>query len=186
MHEDIFKKRLIEQAQLKPGMHLLDVGCGTGTLAMMIKRAYPQVEVNGLDGDLQVINIARQKAAQAELDITLDLGMAYSLPYQENHFERVVSSMMMHHLNRERKIQTLQEVHRVLRMGGEFHLVDFGPPSNIYTRLGSILMEKIEEVEDNINGNMVTFIRSAGFTSVTETGQFDTFAGTLVFYKAIK
>ena len=186
MHEEVFKERLITQAGLKPGMHLLDVGCGTGTLALMIKRAYPQVEVSGLDADPEILKLARKKATHADLDITFDQGMAYSLPYAENYFDRTVSSMVMHHLTREDKTKTFREIHRVLRLEGELHLVDFGPPSNIYMRLSSMVLRRFEEVDDNINGKLIEFIRSAGFALAIQTGHYDTLFGTLTFYKAIK
>jgi ubiquinone/menaquinone biosynthesis C-methylase UbiE len=81
MREDIFKKRLIDQAGLRAGMRLLDLGCGTATLTMMVKQMHPQVEVIGLDGDPDVLAIARKKVAQAGLSINLNLGMAYELLY---------------------------------------------------------------------------------------------------------
>ena len=186
MHEEVFKKRLIDQVKLRPGMHLLDVGCGTGTLTMMIKHASPQVEVTGMDVDPAILEVARKKTIQADMDINFDLGMAFSLPYPENYFDRVVSSMVMHHLTRENKIKTFQEIYRVLRLEGELHLVDFGPPSNIYARLSSMVMQKFEEMEDNVNGKLITFIRTAGFTLAVETGRYNTVFGTLTFYMAVK
>jgi precorrin-6B methylase 2 len=53
MQEESFKRRLIEQAQIRPGQRVLDLGCGTGTLTVMVKQAQPNSEVTGLDGDLR-------------------------------------------------------------------------------------------------------------------------------------
>ncbi|MGE5124184.1 MAG: class I SAM-dependent methyltransferase [Acidobacteriaceae bacterium] len=186
MREEVFKRRLIVQAGLRPGMHLLDVGCGTGTLVMMIKQAYPQVEVSGLDADPEILAMAKKKVARAGSDVNLDQGMAYSLPYPGNFFDRVLSSMVMHHLTREDKIRTFREIHRVLRLEGELHLVDFGPPTHLYTRLSTMVLQQFEEVEDNINGKLAGFIRSAGFALAIQNGHYDTLFGTLTFYKAIK
>ena len=59
MREESFKRRLIQQANIHPKMKVLDLGCGTGTLTLMLKRAHPEAEVTGLDGDPQVLDIAR-------------------------------------------------------------------------------------------------------------------------------
>ncbi len=186
MREDIFKKRLINQARLTAGMRVLDLGCGTGTLTMMIKRMYPNVEVVGLDGDPAILEIARKKVTQAGLDITLDQGMAYELPYPDDNFDRVVSSMVMHHLTKVNKARTMKEILRVLRPEGEFHIVDFGIPANIYARMTAMVMQNFEDVDDNIHGRIEMYMRSAGFPLVKEMGHADTLAGTLAFYKAIK
>ncbi len=186
MHEQTFKTQLIGQLKLASGMHLLDIGCGTGTLDLMIKQANPQVEVCGLDGDPQVLELAREKAVRMGVKIELGLGMAYALPYPDEYFDRVISTLMMHHLTSENKERTLHEVFRVLKPGGALHVVDFGPPRNVYARFSTMVMKRLEPVGENVNGQLYRYIQSAGFATVTETSHFDTLAGTLVFYLAPK
>ncbi len=186
MREDVFKLRLIDQAGLKAGMRLLDLGCGTATLTLMVKQMHPQVEVIGLDGDREILSIARNKVGQAGLSISFDLGMAFELPYPENYFDRVISSMVMHHLTAENKGRTMREIRRVLKRQGEFHMVDFGAPVNVYARITASVMRKFEDVNDNIQGKLISYIRSAGFSQVKEAGHSDSLFGTLAFYKAIK
>jgi ubiquinone/menaquinone biosynthesis C-methylase UbiE len=156
MREDVFKLRLIDQAGLKAGMRLLDLGCGTATLTLMVKQMHPQVEVIGLDGDREILSIARNKVGQAGLSISFDLGMAFELPYPENYFDRVISSMVMHHLTAENKGRTMREIRRVLKPQGEFHMVDFGTPVNAYARITASVMRKFEDVNDNIQGKLIS------------------------------
>ncbi len=184
--EDVFKKTLIDQAALEPGMRLLDLGCGTATLTMMVKQMHPQVEVIGLDGDPAILEIARRKVSQAGLNITLEQGLAFELPYPENYFDRVISSMVMHHLSGDYKGRTMHEIRRVLKEDGEFHMVDFGVPANRYSRLTAKVMRNFEEVDDNLQGRIINYIRSAGFSWAEQTGRSDNFVGTLAFYKAVK
>ncbi|MFT3894180.1 MAG: methyltransferase domain-containing protein [Anaerolineales bacterium] len=76
MREETFKRRIIQQANIQPGMNVLDLGCGTGTLTLMLKRAHPNANITGLDGDPQVLNIAREKSGG--MDIRWDEGLASS------------------------------------------------------------------------------------------------------------
>ncbi|VVB94934.1 Ubiquinone/menaquinone biosynthesis C-methyltransferase UbiE [uncultured archaeon] len=112
MRESTFKRTLVEQADIKNGYRVLDLGCGTATLTILIKKAYPGAEVTGLDGDPKILSIARAKVAQAGLDISLDTGMSFELPYPDRSFDRVFSSLF-HHLTREDKARTFKEIFRV-------------------------------------------------------------------------
>ncbi len=186
MQEERFKRALIRQAQLQPGMRVLDVGCGTATLTVMLKLAHPQAEVVGLDGDPQVLAIGREKAAQAGAALTLDHGLASNLPYPDGAFDRVVSSLVTHHLVSEDKQRAMREAWRVLRPGGELHIVDYGKPHGAYARLASLLIRRLEQAGDNIQGRLPEYMRAAGFAQVTETGHFTTLLGGLSLYQAQK
>jgi ubiquinone/menaquinone biosynthesis C-methylase UbiE len=186
MRELTFKQRLVEQACIEKGQHILDLGCGTATLAILIKKMYPETEVTGLDRDPDVLKIAREKVARNSLNIKLDQGMAFKLPYPDGSFDRVLSSLLLHHLTRENKIRTLREVFRVLRPGGEFHLADFGKPSNVLMYPVSLVMRQVEENRDNVNGLLPEFIRKAGGNSIHENYRYMTVFGTIVLWQAQK
>jgi len=133
--------------------------------------------VVGLDGDAKVLEIARAKAAKAGVELLLDQGMAYQLPYPDGSFDRVLSSVMLHHLSPDNKKRTLAEVLRVLRTSGGLHVVDFGPPRTIYSRLVALVAARSEEIAANVQGRLPELFREAGFEGVEEAGQFATVAG---------
>lgn len=97
--EAIFRQHLIEQADLRAGQRVLDLGCGSGTMAALIKQQHPQVSVIGLDGDPAILALARTKARGAGLDIRFDEGLSYALPYAQAEFDVVFSSLCFHHLD---------------------------------------------------------------------------------------
>jgi ubiquinone/menaquinone biosynthesis C-methylase UbiE len=184
--ESRFKRRLIEQAQIQLGHRVLDLGCGTGTLTILVKQRHPETEVVGLDVDAQALEIARKKAAKADVDITWHQGAGHRLPYPGNSFDRVLSSLVFHHLTAEDKRRTSEEVFRVLRPGGELHVVDFGKPHNVPAFLLSLIVRWFEEVADNIQGLLPGMFRRAGFDPVEETARYASIAGTLSLYRACK
>lgn len=186
MREETFKRELILGARIHPGMRVLDLGCGTGTLTIMIKQMHPEVEVIGLDGDLKVLEIASAKADKAGVEITLDHGMAFQLPYSDGAYDRVLTSLVMHHLTRDDKQSTFGEVYRVLRAGGELYILDFGKPQGVYGRLASQLIKRMEQAGDNVNGLLPIMIRRAGFEEVEEPSGFTTIFGTLSLCRGIK
>lgn len=186
MREEQFKRRLISQAAIQPQHKVLDLGCGTGTLTLLIKQMQTDAEVVGLDGDRTVLDIAENKAVQAGMAITWQQGMAFALPYPDDIFDRVLSSLVLHHLITENKQRTLDEVWRVLRPGGELHVIDFGPPHGVYGRATSIVVRRLERTLDNIEGRLPVMFQNAGFKQVQETGQITTVFGNLSFYQADK
>ena len=184
MREETFKRKLTSQANIQPGMTVLDLGCGTGTLTLMIKRAHPNAHVTGLDGDPQVLDIARDKSRG--VNIQWDEGLASSLPYPDSVFDRVVTSLVIHHLVTDDKRLAFKEVYRVLKPHGELHLVDFGPPHSSLTRMIRKFLRGFEEADDNLDGLIPRFIKEAGFGSVNETEHFTTIFGPLSMIKAMK
>jgi 2-polyprenyl-3-methyl-5-hydroxy-6-metoxy-1,4-benzoquinol methylase len=186
MREAIFKPRLVEQAHIQPGHRLLDLGCGTATLTLLIKQAHPEAEVVGLDGDSKVLALASTKIATAGVHINLDKGLAFDLPYQDHSFDRVFSSLLLHHLTLEQKRQTLKEVFRVLQPGGELHVADFGKPHHAVMVTVSLIVRWFEEAADNMKGLLPELLREAGFDGVEETARYSTAFGTLSLLKAVK
>ena len=106
------------------------IACSTsaavwGTLAMLIKRLHPDVDVVGLDPDPKALAWAKGKAERSAVSIRLDQGFSHQLPYPEASFRRVLSSFMFHHLMVGQREKTLCEVRRVLTPGGSLHMLDF-------------------------------------------------------------
>jgi ubiquinone/menaquinone biosynthesis C-methylase UbiE len=186
MREEKFKRRLIERAGIRSGQRVLDLGCGTGTLTIMLKQAVSGVDVNGLDGDPDVLSIARAKSEQAHADIKWDEGLAYELPYPDDSFNVVLSSLVVHHLTSENKIRAFQEVRRILRPEGWFQIIDFGRPFSPLTNFQAGFMKNLEQAADNFAGRIAPMLQEASFEPVTEAEKFNTIFGPVWFYQAFK
>lgn len=187
--ERLFKSRLIEQARIPEQADVLDVGCGTGTLAVMIKRRYPRATVTGIDADPHILAIAARKAQTHGTAVRFDRGYSYALPYDDDRFTRVLSSLFFHHLTRTHKERTFREIHRVLAPGGEFHVADWGQPRHLLARglfLTIRLLDGFETTEDNVAGRLPRLMVAAGFKNVGVVGHVSTIYGTLTLYRARK
>jgi ubiquinone/menaquinone biosynthesis C-methylase UbiE len=184
MREETFKRKLIDQARIQPGMKVLDLGCGTGTLTLMLKRAIPNAIVTGMDGDPQVLAIAREKSRA--INIQWDEGLAARLPYPDSTFDRVVTSLVIHHLTQDDKRRAFQEMFRVLKPHGQLHVLDFGAPHSSLPHFMTRYMRRVEEVADNFDGLVPQFIEDAGFGSVAEAEYFLTVFGPLSLWRAVK
>jgi ubiquinone/menaquinone biosynthesis C-methylase UbiE len=186
MREEIFKRQLIEQAQIHPGDRVLDLGCGTGTLTLMIKQVHPQAEVTGLDADREVLALARQKTVRAGVQISIDEGLAGDMPYKEKSFDKVISSLMVHHLTTENKRRTFLEIFRILKPVGEFHLLDFGEPHSPWMQMIATVMRNLEEAADNFAGRIPVLLRESGLIQVEETGTHSSIFGPLSRYRGTR
>lgn len=184
--ESRIKQRLVDQATIQPGHRVLDLGCGTGTLMAMIKQQQPAAHVSGVDPDPDVLAIARSKAQRLGLDLAFDQGYADQLPYPDDSFDRVVSSLVVHHLKTNIKQAAFAEVRRVLSPGGEFHIADFGPPRGVWSHLLYPLALIFEEASDNVKGRLPGWLEQAGFGQVEQTAAYGSLVGTLTLLRAHK
>ncbi len=187
--ENKFKRALVEQARIKANHRVLDLACGTATLTILLKQNQPQAEIVGIDGDPKILGLAKEKAGRKGFEIQFDEGLSFDLPYQNESFDRVVSSLFFHHLTRENKLKTLGEIKRVLKPRGEFHIADWGIPANSLMRFGSYfiqLLDGFETTADNFDGFVPKLLADAGFGTVEETNYYNSLFGTIRLHKALK
>ncbi len=120
------RQRTVNLARIQPGDAVLDVGCGTGTLAMKVARRVGKAgRVTGIDPGAEQIARARSKAARRNLPIDFQIGVIEQLPFPDQSFDVVLSTLMMHHLPAPLKRQGLAEIARVLKPGGRLVIADF-------------------------------------------------------------
>ncbi len=165
------RQRTIDLADIQSGEQVLDVGCGTGTLAMkVVPRVGTTGRVFGIDPGTQQIARARLKAARNSLPVEFQVGVIEQLNFPDQSFDVVMSTIMMHHLSDSLKRQGLAEIYRVLKPGGRLVIADFKRPeerSSQPVRFGA----GGSRIED-----LATLIKNAGFSQVeTEEMQLPRF-----------
>jgi ubiquinone/menaquinone biosynthesis C-methylase UbiE len=178
-------RKLAGQAGLESAQRVLEIGCGTGNLSLLVKRMYPQLEVVGLDPDPKALARARRKALGAGLVLQLDRGFADQLPYPDCSFDRVLCALMFHHLNADLRIASLREVLRVLRPEASLHLMDFGGDSHHLRGLARFA-RRTHTLQDNWDDRIPALLRDAGFSKAAQTGQLTKRIGSLMYYRATR
>jgi ubiquinone/menaquinone biosynthesis C-methylase UbiE len=182
-----FKRRLLDQAGIEPGHRVLDLACGTGTLAIEAKLREPGAELVGVDGDPEMLARAREKAAAAGVEIVFDEGLSTELPYEDSGFDRVLATLFFHHLDLAGKEATFAEIARVLRADGELHVADWGRPSDpLMAALGwqVRLLDGRDVTRENFDGSLPRLIAEGGLADVAETGRLRTPLGSMVLLSA--
>jgi ubiquinone/menaquinone biosynthesis C-methylase UbiE len=183
---DAARRRILEQAPILPGHRVLDIGCGTGTLVILIKHLYPDADVIGFDPDPKVLARARRKAARASVSVQFDQGFAAALPYPEASIDRVLSSFMFHHLQGDDKEEMLREARRVLRPDGTLNLLDFDGPDAGADGFLMRLPPLRHHLKDNSEDHILGLMQQAGFAGVRKVRQATMLFGglRLKYYQA--
>jgi len=179
-----FRQKTLCLAALKPGEKVLDVGCGTGVLTRLVAEAVgPEGSVIGIDPAPRMIHVARKHAAREGSRAVFEPGVIERLPFEDEFFDAVLSSLMLHHLPPDLKRDGLREVYRVLKPGGRFVVVDLNRPSFSlwWVVFWPGLLSSL--IADNLRGKITDYLRGAGFEAVERC---DGWAGILSFWRAAK
>jgi ubiquinone/menaquinone biosynthesis C-methylase UbiE len=171
---------LIAQAELADARRVLEIGCGTGNLIIRAKHDHPQLEAVGCDPDPKALDRALRKNTA----IRFEQGYAERLPYADGEFDRVLSSMMLHHVNDESKTAAASEIFRVLRPGGRLHLVDIGGEVAGDGGLAARLIRRSPHAAGNLGDAIPRLLRGAGFDCTEVASKPHRILGRLNYYRA--
>lgn len=147
--ERTWRKQLLEQVRPQDGEAILDVGCGTGTFAILCKQRAPRARVVGLDPDPQVLAIAAEKARRAGVEVEWVRGYAHDAARYDGAFDAAVSSLMFHQVHCEDKRAGVEAMLKAVRPGGEIHIAD-------YCRQPDWLMRTLFRLVQSLDGHETT------------------------------
>ena len=180
-------RKLIDQAAISPGHHVLEIGCGTGNLAIQAKSLNPAAQVVGIDPDPKALARARRKAQRRGAAIQFDPGFSEELSYPDASFDRVLSAFMLHHVKPDARPFSLREAFRVLKPGGSLHLADFDegdrPSGGFHGFMASIFHSRHGS---SPHQTVLGLMRHAGFADSQEVSRQTVVLGRIVYYKAVR
>lgn len=170
----------------EPTDRIIDVGCGTGTFALMLKQACPDAQVVGVDPDEAVLKIARRKAAAAHVEWRQGFGDDLANLLGDHPATKVVSSLVLHQCPLAVKCKILQAMFDVLAPGGQVLIADYGLQRSGLMRLlfrQVQTLDGFENTQPNADGVLPQLMAAAGFSSVEEVSLVRTPTGSISIYR---
>ena len=179
-----YRMKIVKMLNLpKRKLRVMDAGCGSGSLAIDVKKESQNISLYAIDADPNILAIAENKAKEENLPINFKKAFLQKLPFPDNSFDVVYSSLVFHHLSNDIKKEAMKEIHRVLKKSGRFLLVDFGKPKNKLFSVFSWFTVLFEEGYDNYKGKIPEMLSNAGFSTVAEVERY---RFNIVFLEAVK
>ncbi len=189
--ERLWRSLAVMYVAPRPGDVIADVGCGTGSLAVLLSRVEPRAQIIGLDPDPEVLALARDKADAAEAAVQWRASMGDALvdSLGASSVDTVVSSLVLHQCPLPMKRAILASMYGVLRPGGKVVIADFGRQRTPLMRLAFRIVQLADGKDDtqpNADGVLPDLLSECGFHEVRETEVVPTVSGSISVYVARK
>lgn len=189
MPEKKFRNKLIDYINPQENEKILEFGFGTAQNIIILKQRFPDCNIQRIDIDPKIKTIAEYKLNRAGIETPLFLYDGDKLPFEDNSFDKVYSSLVFHQLDRITKLKCLLEINRILKPNGELIIGDWGKAKTKWMRFSFYLVQLLDGFKtttDNVNGLMIKYITDAGFKNALEVDYINTSIGTYSYYKAEK
>ena len=187
--EERWRSAAIDRLSVEPGQVVADIGCGTASLAIRMKRAQPGARVIGVDPDPQILRIARDKVRKAGVDVEFVEGMGDRAAelVGPGTVDKVVSSLVLHQCPVPMKKAIIANMFTLLRPGGELVIADYGWQRSALMRVLFRGVQRVDgkaDTQPNADGIVAELIGQAGFVDVAERAVIRTVTGSLSIYHA--
>lgn len=185
MPEKEFKTTVVNNANIKDNHTVLDFGIGTATLSIMAYKTNSMAIYKGIDIDSKIIEIAKQKISDAKAKIEIIKYDGGILPLPDKSIDRIITSLVIHHLTTQQKLLAFSEFKRVLKPDGQVHIADWGKASNLLMRLMFNIVQWLDgykTTNDNVKGKIPSILKQSGFCNITISQKFNTVLGTVEIF----
>ncbi len=189
MPEKKFRNRLVDFVNPRGDEKIIEFGFGTAQNIIILKQRFHNCNIHGVDIDPKIKTIAEYKLNKAGIEAPLFLYDGNKLPFEDNSFDKVYSSLVFHQLDMITKLKCLREINRILKSNGELIIGDWGKAKTKWMRFSFYLVQLLDGFKtttDNVNGLMIKYISDAGFKNAREVDYINTSIGTYSYYKAEK
>jgi ubiquinone/menaquinone biosynthesis C-methylase UbiE len=189
MPEKEFRSKLIDYLNPQDNEHILEFGFGTGENLILANNRNEKTNYFGLEIDPKVKYITEKKFGKKEIEIRLDLYDGNIFPYRDNTFDKIVSSLVFHQLDKQTKNSSLNEIYRVLKPNGEIIIGDWGEAKSKLMRISFYMVQFLDgfkTTRDNVEGLIPVYMINAGFNNAKELSYINTKIGSYCFYKGNK
>jgi len=185
--EKVWRAALLRQVAPEAGEIILDVGCGTGTFAIMLKRLCPGARIVALDPDPGVLKIASRKGTEAGVVIDWRQGFASDAEALGGTVDKVVSSLVFHQVPVTGKGEGIAAMFAAVRPGGEVHIADYASQRGIMRALFRLTVQQIDGLVDtqpNADGAIEAILSDRSGTPIEATRVIPTPTGAISLFKA--
>lgn len=169
---------------------IIDIGNGTGSLAVAIHDVSPQTAYVGIDPDDDAVKRARAKTAQAGSTAKFEVGHFSADKMQlEEPPDKIISSLVLHQVPLVEKRRIIGEIFKALKPGGSVHIADYGLQTGMQRRLFRMMVQALDGVEDtqpNADGILPILLQETGLYDVSEVARVPTLTGTISLYRGYK